>query len=53
MSRVVEGHGGTGFSPYYCGGDWGNDHAAMRMLDLRLGGGGVAGTAIIVGCVHG
>jgi len=34
-------------------GDWGNAHAARRMSDCRLSGGGMAVAAIIVGCVRG
>jgi hypothetical protein len=56
VPRNVEDDGGHGGQTSACatgGGDWGNDHAAMFVLDSMVGGGRGAGAAIIAGCVRG
>ncbi len=52
MSRMI---GGTVAQASACAtgsGDRVNDHAPARAFEGQLGGGRVAGAAIIVGCVH-
>jgi hypothetical protein len=49
MSRMIGGKVAQASGCGTGGRDWGNDLAAMFVLDSRVGGGRVAGAAIIVG----